>query len=214
MEYRKIFTNIFKIMILGLLITFGTAYYVYTKDNMLYNIFETNLYYFIIVFELLLVIVLSALSHKLSFQLSILMFGLYSFVSGLTFAIIFSYFSIQSIMTVLLVTTFMFVLFVFLGDILKVDLTKYSTYIYVGLIVVCIATIANIFIGNNVLDIIISIIAILLFLGITMYDIQKIKKLSNMGIEPKKLYVTGALDLYLDFINIFIRLLSIFGKEK
>src|SRR5574344_761701 len=214
MEYRKIFTNIFKIMILGLLITFGTAYYVYTKDNMLYNILETNLYYFIIVFELLLVIVLSALSHKLSFQLSILMFGLYSFVSGLTFAIIFSYFSIQSIMTVLLVTTFMFVLFVFLGDILKVDLTKYSTYIYVGLIVVFISTIANIFIGNNVLDIIISIIAILLFLGITMYDIQKIKKLSNMGNEPKKLYVTGALDLYLDFINIFIRLLSIFGKEK
>ena len=96
----------------------------------------------------------------------------------------------------------------------KYDLTKIGTYLLMALFAVILCMIVNMFIGNGIFDLIISIICILLFLGITAYDIQKIKKLSNSNLPEESLAIIGALELYLDFINIFLHLLSIIGNAK
>ncbi|MDD2391402.1 MAG: Bax inhibitor-1/YccA family protein [Bacilli bacterium] len=214
MEERKLFTNIFKLMSIGLLITFITAYYVSTQDNIIYNIFDNGLYWWIIFAEIILVIALSAGIRKLNYITAITMFGVYSFLTGLTFSLIFIVYELSSIAIIFGVAAFLFALFAFLGDYLKADLTKYRTYIFVALIGIILVSVINLFLSNSLLDIIISIVAILVFLGITMYDIQKIKLLSRSNLDQKKVVIIGALDLYLDFVNIFINLLTLFGKEK
>lgn len=214
MEERKLFTNVFKLMSIGLLITFITAYFVSTQDNIIYNIFDNGLYWWIIFAEIILVIALSAGIRKLNYITTVTMFGVYSFLTGLTFSLIFIVYELSSIAIIFGVSAFLFALFAFLGDYLKVDLTKYRTYIFVALIGIILVSVINLFLSNSLLDIIISIVVILVFLGITMYDIQKIKLLSSSNLDQKKVVIIGALDLYLDFVNIFINLLTLFGKEK
>lgn len=214
MEERKLFTNIFKLMSIGLLITFITAYYVSTQDNIIYNIFDNGLYWWIIFAEIILVIALSAGIRKLNYITTVTMFGVYSFLTGLTFSLIFIVYELSSIAIIFGVSAFLFALFAFLGEYLKVDLTKYRTYIFVALIGIILVSVINLFLSNSLLDIIISIVVILVFLGITMYDIQKIKLLYRSNLDQKKVVIIGALDLYLDFVNIFINLLTLFGKEK
>ena len=214
MEERKLFTNIFKLMSIGLLITFITAYFVSTQDNIIYNIFDNGLYWWIIFAEIILVIALSAGIRKLNYITTVTMFGVYSFLTGLTFSLIFIVYELSSIAIIFGVSAFLFALFAFLGEYLKVDLTKYRTYIFVALIGIILVSVINLFLSNSLLDIIISIVVILVFLGITMYDIQKIKLLYRSNLDQKKVVIIGALDLYLDFVNIFINLLTLFGKEK
>lgn len=214
MEERKLFTNVFKLMSIGLLITFITAYFVSTQDNIIYNIFDNGLYWWIIFAEIILVIALSAGIRKLNYITTVTMFGVYSFLTGLTFSLIFIVYELSSIAIIFGVSAFLFALFAFLGEYLKVDLTKYRTYIFVALIGIILVSVINLFLSNSLLDIIISIVVILVFLGITMYDIQKIKLLSSSNLDQKKVVIIGALDLYLDFVNIFINLLTLFGKEK
>lgn len=214
MEERKLFTNVFKLMSIGLLITFITAYFVSTQDNIIYNIFDNGLYWWIIFAEIILVIALSAGIRKLNYITTVTMFGVYSFLTGLTFSLIFIVYELSSIAIIFGVSAFLFALFAFLGEYLKVDLTKYRTYIFVALIGIILVSVINLFLSNSLLDIIISIVVILVFLGITMYDIQKIKLLYRSNLDQKKVVIIGALDLYLDFVNIFINLLTLFGKEK
>lgn len=214
MEERKLFTNVFKLMSIGLLITFITAYFVSSQDNIIYNIFDNGLYWWIIFAEIILVIALSAGIRKLNYITTVTMFGVYSFLTGLTFSLIFIVYELSSIAIIFGVSAFLFALFAFLGEYLKVDLTKYRTYIFVALIGIILVSVINLFLSNSLLDIIISIVVILVFLGITMYDIQKIKLLSRSNLDQKKVVIIGALDLYLDFVNIFINLLTLFGKEK
>ena len=88
-----------------------------------------------------------------------------------------------------------------------------GTYLFMGLIAVIICTIVNLFVGNSIFDIIISSISLLIFVGFTAYDVQKIKRLCDVSVSDN-IAIVGALELYLDFINIFIDLLNIFGSGK
>ena len=140
-------------------------------------------------------------------------FLLYSFVSGLTFASIFVYYAIDSIMLIFLVAAVIFAVMALIGYTTKVDLTRVGTYLFFALIAALITMIINIFLGNSTLAMIISVVCVLIFIGITAYDVQKIKMLENSGLPKENLAIYGALDLYLDFINLFIHLLSIFGNS-
>lgn len=101
--------------------------------------------------------------------------------------------------------------FPFLGYVTKIDLSKISTMLFMGLIGIILLSILNIFMGNSTLDIILGCIGLILFIGYTAYDMQKIKYLQNT-IDENKLPIYGALQLYLDFINIFMYLLRLFGR--
>lgn len=211
---NSIFPKVFMWMFIGLLVSFGTGYYVYTNPNMLYNIFSTNFYYVIIILELAIVIFLGVRIQKMNPLTAKLSFILYSIVTGLTLSIIFVAFEITSIIFVFIITAIIFLIFALLGYFTKIDLSKYSTIFMMGLLGIIIATIVNIFLNNAFFDIILSWIGIIIFVGLVAYDIQKIKRYEIIIEDQDKAAIISALDLYLDFINIFLRLLKLFGKSR
>ena len=200
-------------MFIGLLITFLTGYVVSLNDNMLYNIFSGGTYFILIIIELVLVVYLSARIHKMQVTTARIVFILYSFVSGLTFGSIFIVFKMSSIMLIFLITAILFGIFALIGRFTKLDLTKAGTILLMMLLGIVICTFVNVFLKNDTLDLFVSYISIIVFLGFTAYDMQKIKMLSYEFDDEDKIAIIGALELYLDFINIFIDLLRIFGKR-
>jgi hypothetical protein len=138
---------------------------------------------------------------------------IYTAISGLTFSSIFVVYELTSIMLVFGITSILFLLFALIGKFTKIDLTKMGIYFLMILIGVIICSIINIFIGNTTLDIILSSISIIIFLGFIAFDIKKIESLEGT-IDDENLAVYGAFQLYLDFINIFIDLLKIFGDTR
>lgn len=210
---ENLISKTFLWMCFGLLITFITGYFVSHSEVMLEKINGVGYWIFVIV-ELLLVIILSARVMKMSVNTARVCFLLYSFVSGLTFSSIFVYYAIDSIMLIFLVSAIVFAIMALIGYMTKIDLTKIGTYFFFGLIAVLIVMLINVFLGSSVLEMIISIICVLIFVGVTAYDVQKIKMLENSGLPKENLAIYGALDLYLDFINLFIHLLSLFGRNR
>lgn len=214
MNINNIMKKVFLWMFLGLLITFGTGYFVATNENMIYNIASTGMWIALSIIELVLVIVLSARITKMNPTTAKFIFAIYSFVTGLTFSSIFIVYQLSSIIYVFLITAIIFGLLSLFGYTTKLDLTKLSTYLLVGLIGILICSLINIFVGNSTLDIIISIFSVIVFLGFTAYDVQKIKRLSNYYENEDSVAIIGALELYLDFINIFLDLIRIFGNNR
>jgi len=211
---NKLISNVFLWMFVGLLVTFLTGYFISTNERMLLSVFSTGAYIIFAIVELILVIVLSARIRKLKPTTCKVMFLLYSFVSGLTFSSIFITYKMVSIIYVFLIAALLFAVFALIGYKTKVDLTKFGTYLFMGLLATIIVSIINIFVANQMLDLIISVVIILIFIGVTAYDIQKIKNMSNSSIPEENLAIYGALELYLDFINIFLNLLRLFGDDR
>lgn len=144
-----------------------------------------------------------------------IMFIIYSFVSGLTFSSIFITYSIASIIYVFLIASVIFLVFGLIGYFTKLDLTKLGTYLMMALFAIIVCVIINLFLNNNTFDLTITIISILIFVGFTAYDVQKIKRLSvDSTIPEDNLSIIGALNLYLDYINIFLDLLRLFGSSR
>lgn len=137
----------------------------------------------------------------------------YCIITGLTFGTIFVFYKMASIVLVFAITALMFALLALYGYFTKKDITKIGRILFVSLIGVIIISIINIFLGNSMLELGISILSIFIFMGYIAYDIQKVKYLMN-SLGEEKVAIYGAFQLYLDFINLFIRLLEIFGKKK
>lgn len=214
MNLNRIMSKVFTWMFIGLLITFGTGYYISTQENMLYNIFSGNVYWIAIILEFVLVIVLSARIRKMNPMTAKIMFALYSFVTGITFSSIFVVFQLNSIIFVFFISAILFGIFALIGHFTKLDLTQIGTFLVMGLIGIIICMIVNFILGSETFEMIISCISVIVFLGFTAYDIQKIKLLSYDFEEEDNLAIIGALELYLDFINIFIDLLRLIGESK
>lgn len=212
MEDNRLLSKSFLWMFIGLLVTFATGLFVSCNETMLTNIFGGGYFIFVII-ELILVIVLSARVMKMKPTTAKICFLLYSFVSGLTFASIFVVYNLNSIMIIFLITALLFGVMSLIGYKTNVDLTSIGTYLLFGLIAAIIVSLVNLFIGSTMLELIISVVCVLIFIGITAYDVQKIKALEDSGLPEDNLAVYGALDLYLDFINLFLHLLSIFGRN-
>lgn len=211
---KSIFSKVFLWMFVGLFVTFATGIYVSTNENMIYNIFSTSAYWIIFIAELLLVIFLSARIHKMSLTTAIFSFLGYSVLSGLTFSSIFLLFNVSSIIFIFAVTSVLFLIFGLIGYYTNIDLSKMGIILLFGLLGIILVSVVNIFLGNPTLDLIISVIAVIIFVGFIAYDIQRIKAFSNVIDDENKVAIIGALELYLDFINLFIHLISIFGDRR
>ncbi len=210
---NKIYSKVFMWMFIGLLVTFITGIYTSTNVDALEVIFNKSGYWILLIVELGLAIFLSARIHKMSPTTARICYLLYTFFTGLTFSSIFIVYKIESIMLVFLVTAILFLIFAIIGKTTKVDLTKISTILLMALLGVIVCTIINIFLQNSTFDMILSGISVLIFLGFIAYDIQKIKRLDGW-VNEENLAVIGAFELYLDFINIFLDLLNLFGNSK
>lgn len=214
MDINKIFSKVFLWMFIGLLITFGVAYYVSTNDNMVYNLFSGRKYWIFWVIEFAVVIVLSARIRKMNPLTAKILFLLYSGLTGLTLSSIFIIYDIMSIVYTFAITSGLFLVFGLIGYFTKLDLAKLGIYLVMALFGVIIASIINIFIGSETFNLGLCIIGIIIFLAYIAYDIQIIKR-NMFGIENEdNLVIYSAFQLYIDFINLFIRLLQFFGKSK
>lgn len=212
---NKLMSKTFLWMCVGLLITFLTGFFVAHNEVMIVNIFKNSTYLILCVVELILVIVLSAKVRTMSKNVARIFFILYSFVTGLTFSSIFIIYELTSILYVFLLASVVFLVFGLIGYYTKLDLTKIGTYLMMALFAIIICFLINLFVNNNSFDLILSIISVLVFIGFTAYDVQKIKRLSEEDLIPEdNLSIIGALNLYLDYINIFLDLLRIFGNSR
>lgn len=214
MNLNNVFKKVYMWMFIGLLVTFLTGYYVSINENIIYKIYSTSLYWILAIVEIVLVLVLSARITKMNITTARILFILYSFVTGLTFSSIFIVYEMGSIIFVFLIAAVLFLVFSLIGYTTKLDLTKIGTFLLMALIGILICSVINIFVGNGLFEIIICSISILVFLGFTAYDVNKIKQLQDYYPDEDSLAIIGALDLYLDFINIFIDLLRLFGNSR
>lgn len=213
LEQNKIFSKVFFWMFIGLAITFGVGYYVSLNENMIYNIFGKS-YWLLVITELVVVIVLSARIRKMQPMTAKILFCVYSFLTGLTFSSIFLAYNIMSIIYVFGITSLIFLIFALLGYFTKMDLTKIGIYLLMALVGIIICSIVNIFVGSETFDLGIMIICVLVFIVYVAYDVQVIKRNFYQIDREDNLAIYGALQLYLDFINIFLRLLQLFGKNR
>ncbi len=212
---NKIMSKTFLWMFLGLLVTFVTGFAVSNNETMIINIYKNSTYFILCIVELILVIFLSAKVRTMGKNVARITFLLYSFMTGLSLSSIFIVYQLNSIIYVFLIAAVIFLLFGCIGYYTKLDLTKIGTYLLMALAAVIICLIINVFVGSEKFDIALSIISIFVFIGFTAYDVQKIKRLSEDGDIPEdNLSIVGALNLYLDYINIFLDLLRLFGNSK
>lgn len=212
---NKLMSKTFLWMCIGLLVTFVTGYFVSHNEMMIINIFRNSTYIILCIVELVLVIALSAKVRTMGKNTARIFFILYSFVTGLTFSTIFIVYELTSILYVFLLAAVVFLVFGLVGYYTKLDLTKIGTYLMMALFAIIICFIINLFVDSNSFDIALTIISILIFIGFTAYDVQKIKRLGDEEIIPEdNLAIIGALNLYLDYINIFLDLLRLFGNSR
>ena len=196
-----------------------SAYYVATTPSLIQAVYGNSwMMWVLIIAELALVIGLTAAIRKISFITAALMFVIYSVVNGVVLSSLFLAYTMTSLATTFFVTAGTFGVMAVIGSVTKKDLTKIGSYALMGLIGIIIASVVNIFVGNGIADIVISVIGILIFVGLTAYDAQKIKQMmleaDDVNDETQKLAVVGALSLYLDFVNLFLYLLRFFGRSR
>ncbi len=213
MELNRVYSKVFGWMFIGLLLTFLTGYTVANNLDMLLFVYEGNKWIIFSIIEIVLVIFLSARIQKMSSITAKICFVIYSIVTGLTFSSIFIAYKLDSIIYVFGITALLFGIFALFGHFTKMDLSKISTYLFMGLIGIIICGIVNIFLGNETFDLVICVIGVIIFLGYTAYDVKKINYLSQAFDKEDNLAIYGALELYLDFINLFLKLLRLFAKR-
>ncbi len=210
---NKIYSKMFMWLFVGLLLTFVTGIYTATNNSALNVIFGKGAYIFLVITELIVAIILSARITKIKPTTAKFLYLLYSFLTGLTFSSLFIVYKLTSILLVFGVSSILFLIFALIGRYSKLDLSKIGTYLLMMLFGIIICSIINVFIGNTVFDVLICIVSIIVFLGYIAYDVQKIERLEGI-LEEENLAIIGAFELYLDFINIFIDLLRLFGDSR
>ncbi len=218
-EVRPLLRSVYLWMTLGLCITAGSAFLVAAyAPHLLQN---ALLVWGALIVEIILVIALSAAIWRLPFGAAALIFVVYAALTGFVLSGIVLYYSLGTLTQAFLSTAALFVVMSIVGITTKADLSKLGTYLIIGLFGIIIAMFINFFLRSNTFEFIISIIGVIIFTGLTAYDTQKIVRLaSDPRIEGEgsqlagKLSILGALTLYLDFLNLFLFLLRIFGRDQ
>ena len=211
---NSILTNTFFRMFLGLIASAITAFYA-LYSGAYYNIIMSGGYYYLALAEIAVVFVFSLLFRKLSPTMVTILYFAYAFLNGFTLSILFVAYTLSSICYAFVGTALLFGILAFIGYKTDKDLSNWRTILLVSLITGLILTIFNILIGSTILSTILDWVILFIFFGLTIYDTNKIKLMHEQGFcDEDKLYIYGAMELYLDFINIFLRILSLFGKRK
>lgn len=209
---RKVYTW----MMLALIITAVTGYGIASSPILSMHI--EKFFWILLFVELAVVIVLGSMISRLSLTSATTMFIVYSIINGVTLSSIFVAYSPMVITKVFLITAGTFGATALYGYTTKKDLSMMGKILFMSLLGLIIATFANFFMRSTGFDYIISYIGVIIFVGLTAYDTQKVKKIlqvqSEGGETAQKIALIGALSLYLDFMNLFLSLLKIFGNKK
>lgn len=211
---NKYLTKTFFWMFLGLLGTAIVAAYTY-YSGLWINLAINNGFMIVAIIELIAVLVFSFLFRKLSPTVAGIIYFIYAFINGITLSTIFAIYNLNSIVISFVATAGLFGVLAFIGYTTKKDLSSWSTILTTVLIVGIIASIVNLFLQNEMVDILITWGILILFCAFTIYDMNKLKELAqDPELNQDKIYIYCALQLYLDFINIFLKILRFFGSKR
>jgi FtsH-binding integral membrane protein len=211
--------RVYNWMGLGLALTALVALYTASNHALLSLILGNSLVFFgLIIGQLGLVIVLSAAINRLQASTAVLLFFVYSALTGLTLSVIFLAYTRASIASTFFVTAGTFAVMSFYGYTTQRDLTSWGSFLFMGLIGIILASVVNIFLHNETIYWVVTYAGILIFVGLTAYDTQTLKQMAQAGFADeeieRKSAVMGALRLYLDFINLFLMLLRVMGNRR
>jgi len=212
---RRFMASVYRWMTLGLLVTAGVAFYVASTPSVLQVVIGNRaVFWGLVIAQFGLVITLSAAVNKLSAGVAGALFLLYSALTGATMSVVLLAYTGASVASAFAVTAGTFLAMSIYGTVTKRDLTSWSSFLFMGLIGVVIASVVNIFMNSGMLSWVISAAAVVVFTGLTAYDTQRLRRMAAAGASVAALPVNGALALYLDFINLFLSILNIFGGRR
>lgn len=212
---NKLFGKTFFWMFLGLLGSGILAWYTYSS-GLFVDILLGDYFNVLLIIELLVVLIFSLLFKKMPPIVVGILYFVYSMINGVTLSVVFVVFELSSIIYLFAISALLFAALGFIGYKTNKDLTSWRPYLTVFLIAGIVLSFVNIFLlKNTTFELILDWLILALFFGITIYDINKMKLLQeDSSIDTNKVHIYCAMQLYLDFINIFLRILSIFGKRK
>lgn len=208
---NNVYSKTFIWMFLGLLATAVVSAFSYVTG---FTINFIEVWPILLIAEVVVVIVFSLLLKKLPPGVVGVLFFVYAILNGITLSTIFYVFELSSIVFIFFAAAAIFGICALYGKITNKDLSKIGTILLVTLLIGVIISIINLFIGNSMIDIVLDWLILIVFFGITAWDMQKVRQIAESGENDDKVAIYCAMQLYLDFINIFLRLLQIFGSRK
>jgi len=220
---KSFMASVFLWMTFAMAITAITAYWFASDSALIGSLFNSEtgrmsgLGWFVTLAPLGFVLLMSFGYQKLSPAIMTLLFLVFSVLIGMSLSFILIVYTSASVFKTFAITAGMFGVMAITGYTTKTDLTKFGSLMFMGLIGLIIAMLVNFFLHSSTLEYIISIIGVLIFTGLTAYDVQKLKRIGSMQFDAgntRKLAIIGALTLYLDFINLFLFLLRLFGDRR
>jgi len=218
--FSAVLRRVYVWMTLGLLVTAGTAAFVSISPLFQILAGQPLIFFVLMIAELGLVIGLSWGINRLSPATAMLLFFLYALLNGLTFSVLFVIYTLGSVVSTFLATAALFGVMSILGYTTKMDLSKMGSFLFMGLIGLLIAMLVNMFWTNTILGWIVTFAGILIFLGLTFFDTQRIKRMTATALKQgdenvqARMGILGALSLYLDFINLFLFMLRLGGRRR
>jgi uncharacterized protein len=218
--FSAVLRRVYVWMTLGLLVTAGTAAFVSISPLFQILAGQPMIFFVLMIAELGLVIGLSWGINRLSPGTAMLLFFLYAILNGLTFSVLFVVYTLGSVASTFLATAALFGVMSIFGYTTKMDLSKMGSFLFMGLIGLLIAMLVNMFWANTLLGWIVTFAGILIFLGLTFFDTQRIKRMTAAALEQgdenvqARMGILGALSLYLDFINLFLFILRLSGRRR
>lgn len=218
--FSNVLRRVYVWMALGLLATAGVAAFVSVSPLSQVLAGQPLIFFALLIVELGLVVGLSWGINRISPATATLLFFAYAVLNGLTFSVLFVVYTLGSVATTFLATAALFGAMSIIGYTTKMDLSKLGSFLFMGLIGLIIAMVVNIFWANSALGWIVTFAGILLFLGLTIYDTQRIKRMTAAALQQGdenvqvRMGILGALALYLDFINLFLFLLRLGGQRR
>ena len=212
MEKNKIYVNVLKWLAIGLAVSFGVGYVLSNNYEFLIGVSFNVILGIAAIAEIGVAIAFSLLLPKLSATTAKILYLVYSALTGLNFMLVFLVYKVSSVVFIFLITSIIFALMALWGKNTKSDLSKMGTYLAISLLAVVLLMILNIFLKLPTLDLILCIAGIVIFILYIGYDMKKAIYLAEAYDESGEIY--GAFQLYLDFINLFLRLLRLFGNGR
>lgn len=217
-EQNRFLAKVYGWMTLALALSAGVAFFT-VRSQFLFNLIFGNGFGYLIlaIAEIVVVIWLSARIRKISATAATVAFILYSILNGMTLSSIFFVYEIQSIANVFIISAAMFLVMAIYGSVTKANILSFGRFFFMAITGLVIASLLNLFLKSSKLDWIISIVSVVVFTGCTAYDAKKMLVVSQQAQNTEvfnKASIIGALELYLDFVNIFLHLLSLFGKRR
>lgn len=211
---RKTMVGVYGWMTLALIISAVAGIYLSSNFQLLYALVSSSLYWVFAIAEIVVVIMLSAKATKMSALAAKIWFIVYALLNGVTFGVIFAAYDIGTVGYAFLVTAIVFAVMTIYGYVTKTDLSSIGNLFVMALFGLIIATVLNFFIQSDGWTLALMYIGVVIFIGLIGYDTQKIKQLAyHEGNGVQNASILGALVLYLDFINIFIRLVRIMDRD-